>query len=345
MLGYFLAFVLLQKVTGTANFEVVLALRAGHVFLPHKFAVFGDGIAGAKECEKRLFPLLKNFPCSQVALAFRVVRRGGHKAREHTRSHCVFAAGKGRVIRGFFLWRQPLVATGFDNTANRKPGAVARESTPYFEGLWQCIHSRGQAAVGKHHPVKPVGHFCHYAQAHQRTPVLPEKSHVLEIVGLHPSLHPLHMVEVGIVRRLFQLVGSAETHQIGHDHPHACGHKNRNHLAVQKRPGWFAMHQQYQRAIARAFVDMCDPQNTHLGVSGLVGEIRQVGKPGFGRAQHVAVDRQGDGLFHKDRAQALRCEGTTLHHTLVLGVSPSRAWDRANARCAKRSQPVWFTGC
>ena len=111
-----------------------------------------------------------------------------------------------------------------------------------------------------------------------------EKSHVLQIIGLHPGLHPLHMVEIRIVRRVFQFVGPAKAYEVGRYNAHAGRHKNGDHLAVQKRPSRFAMHQQHQGAVPRAFVDMCDPQNTNFGVTGLEGEIRHVGKPGFGRA-------------------------------------------------------------
>ena len=162
---------------------------------------------------------------------------------------------------------------------------------------WNFFLACGQATIAEGNAIKSLGHFSHHAQANQGPPILAEEGDTAEVLRFKPSTHPLHVIVIGVVTSLNWFVGATKPHLVRDHHTKARTDQNGNHLAIQKRPSGFAVHQQNHGAIAWAFIDVRNAKTADQRVVRLIGKFRQVLKTFFGCAKKVLDDGK---LTHED---------------------------------------------
>ena len=88
----------------------------------------------------------------------------------------------------------------------------------------------------------------------QCPPIMAKQSDVTEIRRFDKFPHPGHVSGIAVIGLPHGFIRFTEADQVGRDHTKPGVTKRRNHFAVQVRPARFAMQQQYDRTVGRAFV-------------------------------------------------------------------------------------------
>ena len=133
----------------------------------------------------------------------------------------------------------------------------------------------GSCPVGR--PVLPIatrakrsGCSATSAQADQAAPVLAEERHVVEVELVEQqAAHPLDVAGVGVVAALGRLVRAAEADQVGGDAPQSGVDQHRDHRPVEEAPRRLAVHEQHDRAVGRALVEVVHAQRAAVAVGHL----------------------------------------------------------------------------
>ena len=112
------------------------------------------------------------------------------------------------------------------------------------------------------------------AQADEAAPVLADQGDVAEVEPVEQELaHPLDVAGERVVAAFGGLVGAAEADQVrGHDLQPGAG-QDRDHLAVEVRPGRLAVHEQHHRGGGVSLAQVVHPE----GAAVAIGDLRVVG--------------------------------------------------------------------
>ena len=133
--------------------------------------------------------------------------------------------------------------------------------------------------------------FGHEPQANHAAPVLAEVGDVGEIKVVEQGVgHPCHVTRVAVVGDFSWLVGASKSHEVWSHYAVTSGDQQGNHVAIQERPRWLAMHQQHWGCVGRTFVDVMHSQRAtvavvDLEVVRLERIVGQVGKSFVGGAK------------------------------------------------------------
>jgi hypothetical protein len=140
----------------------------------------------------------------------------------------------------------------------------------------------------------------HHAQPDQTAPVLSDQRRPRHLVLPQPGVQPGDLPLERVVLAGGRLVGPAEADQVRREHAQPGAGEDRDHVPVQVAPRRLAVHAEHDRSVARALVDVVDPQRAavsvgNLGVVGLEGVAGQIPEPLVGRAMglHAATSLCG----------------------------------------------------
>ena len=249
VLGEFRAGVLLQEVPGVRDHRVLAALRAGQCALEDRRHRAGDRVAVAERDQAR-----DRRACAAPSHAARLASLAGSSGVIGTRPGMArgpawyVRAGERRVVGGADLVAHRARAAGLHEPADvdRRRVSASRRGTGARSRACRGRRSAGRCSRRR------CGRSAPGARPTSRSPISPPQSCPTRVTLVQVEhvedqrAHPLDVPRVAVVRDVGGLVRAAEADEVGRDRAQPGGGEQRDHRAVQERPGRLAVQQQHR---------------------------------------------------------------------------------------------------